>query len=151
MNKGLHMSMNRGWAAALFAALVAGLAALEAAADQPAGTEKITKETREAVEATKEYTAQQKEAFQRKAHEELAALQKQVIVLKGKVSEASTAARAELKKSIAELEKKKDTAKNKLDELRSATDTKWTEVKSGVNSALDELKESYQKALSRLP
>lgn len=151
MNKGLHMSMNRRWAAALLAASVAGLAALEAAADQPSGTEKITKETREAVEATKEYTAQQKEAFQRKAHEELAALQKQIIALKGKVSEASTAARAELQKSIAELEKKKDAAKNKLDELRSATDTKWTEVKSGVNSALDELKESYQKALSRLP
>jgi chromosome segregation ATPase len=145
------MSMNRGWAAALFAALVPGLAALEAAADQPAGAEKIRKETREAVEATKEYTAQQKEAFQRKAHEELAALQKQIIALKGKMSEASTAARAELQKSIAELEKKKDAAKNKLDELRSATDAKWMDVKSAVNASIDELKQSYQKALSHLP
>lgn len=151
MNKGLHMSMNRRWAAALLAASVAGLAALEAAADQSAGTEKIRKETREAVDATKEYTAQQKEAFQRKAHEELAALQKQIIALKGKVSEASTAARAELQKSIAELEKEKDAAKNKLDELRSATDAKWAEMKSGVNAALDKLKQAYQKTLSRLP
>jgi hypothetical protein len=46
---------------------------------------------------------------------------------------------------------KKDVVKDKLDELRSATDAKWTEVKSGVNSAVDELKRSYQKAWSRLP
>ena len=39
----------------------------------------------------------------------------------------------------------------RLDELRAATDAKWTELKSGVNAAIDELKESYRKALSRLP
>jgi chromosome segregation ATPase len=121
------------------------------AVEPPVDTEKITKEARETIEATKQYTAQQKEAFQRKAHEELAAVQKQIIALRGKASEASAATRAELQKSISELEKKKDAAKNKLDELRATTDAKWNDVKAGMNSALDDLKNSYQKALSYLP
>jgi DNA repair exonuclease SbcCD ATPase subunit len=121
------------------------------AGDQPVGADKVAKEAQEALEAAKEYTAQQKEAFQRKAHEELVAIQKQIIALQGKVGEASAATRAELQKSLAELERKKDAAKDRLDELRAATDAKWTELKSGVNAAIDELKESYRKALSRLP
>ncbi|MBI3357830.1 MAG: hypothetical protein HY038_13870, partial [Nitrospirae bacterium] len=103
------------------------------------------------IEATKQYTAQQKEDFQRKAHEELVAIQKQISALRGKATEASASTRAGLQKSLNELEKKRDAAKDKLDELRAATDAKWSEVKVGVNSALDELKNSYQKALSRLP
>jgi hypothetical protein len=40
---------------------------------------------------------------------------------------------------------------NKLDELRAGTDARWNDVKAGMKSALDELKNSYQKALSHLP
>ena len=145
--------MNRGnslwgivWMGIIWAIPVQGLAA------EPAvGTEKITKEARETIEATKQYTAQQKEAFQRKAHEELVAIQKRIIALRGKATEASASTRAGLQKSLNDLEKKRDAAKDKLDELRAATDVKWGEVKAGMNNALDELKNSYQKALSHLP
>jgi len=121
------------------------------AAEPPIGAEKITKEARETIEATKQYTAQQKEAFQRKAHEELVTLQKQISALRGKASDASTTTREEFKKSMNELEKKKDAVKHKLDELRTATDAKWNDMKAGANSAIEELKHSYQKALSYLP
>jgi len=145
--------MNRGHF--LFAIAWIGIVAIVPlpgmAVEPPVDAEKITKEARETIEATKQYTAQQKEAFQRKAHEELAAIQKQIIALRGKASEASAATRAELQKSISELEKKKDAAKDKLDELRSATDAKWSEVKAGMNSALDELKRSYQHVREKLP
>lgn len=124
---------------------------LSLAVESSADMEKVTKEAQETLEATVEYTAQQKEAFQRKAHEELAAIQKQIIALKGKAGDASASTRAELQKSINELEKKKDAAKNKLDELRSATDAKWTDMKAGMSSALEELKGSYRKAMSILP
>ncbi len=124
---------------------------LSLAGEPPTGPETITKEARETIEATREYTAQQKEAFQRKAHEELSAVQKKIIVLHGKVGEASVTTRAGLQKSIAEVEKKKGVVKNKLDELRSATDEKWSDVKSGVSSALDELNRSFQRVRDRLP
>ena len=121
------------------------------AAEPPVDTKKIVTEAREAIEATKQYTVQQKEAFHRKAHEELVAIQKQVFALQGKASKALAVIRTELQKSINELGKKWDIAKNKLDELRAATDAKWIDVKTGMTSALDELKNSYLKALSHLP
>jgi cell division septum initiation protein DivIVA len=131
--------------------LVGTMLAQGMVADTFAGAEKLTKEARETVEATKEYTVQQKEAFQRKAQEELAAVQGQISALRGKTREVSAAARAEIQKSIDELEKQKDVAKDKLDTLRTATDAKWNEMKTRVDTAFDEVKRSYQKVLSRLP
>ena len=116
-----------------------------------AGTETITKEAKETLEATKQYTMEQKEAFKRKVHEELAIVQKQLGALREKGHEASAATRAELQRSIDELEKKKDAAKHELEQLKAVTDSKWAAMKANVNSALEDLKSSYQKAVSRLP
>jgi hypothetical protein len=116
-----------------------------------AGTETITKEAKETLEATKQYTVEQKEAFLRKAQEELAVVQKQISLLREKGHEVSAASRAELQKSIGELERKRDAAKRDLEHLREVTDSKWTAMKAEVNSALEDLKRSYQKAVSRLP
>ena len=121
------------------------------AAESEASAEKVVKETREAIEATKEYTVQQKQAIERKAHEELVALQRQITELRGKVTKASDATRAELQKSLNELEKKKDGAKARLEELKGTTDAKWHEVREGMTTALNELQQSYQKLLSHLP
>lgn len=115
------------------------------------GPDKIVKEAWETLEATKEYTDQQKSAFQRKAQEELAVLQQQITALRGKVEDASVSTRAELQKSLTELEKKKDGVRKQLDELKQTTDKKWQDVQDGMNSALQELKQSYQKLLSRIP
>jgi len=145
MNRGL-ISSGIVWAAIVAIAPLPG-----SAAEPPVDTPKITKEAQEAFEATKQYMVHQKKAFQRKAREELLAIQKQIIVLRGKTSEASTATRTELQKSANELEKKKDAAKIKLEELRATTDVKWNAMKAGMNSALDELKISYHEALSHLP
>ena len=120
-------------------------------AESMTGTDKIVKEARETIEATKEYTDQQKSAFQRKAQEELAALQQQIAALRKKVEDASVSTRAELQKSLNELEKKKDGVRQQLDELRQTTDKKWQNVQDSMNSALHELKQSYQKLLSRIP
>jgi len=116
-----------------------------------AGTDTITQEARETVDATKKYTIQQKEAFQQKAQEELIAVQRQITALRDKSRNASTAVRADLQESIDELEKKKEAAREKLATLRVATDEKWNAVKSGVDTAFDEIKSSYRKAVSHLP
>jgi hypothetical protein len=61
--------MNCGWLAArVVSTVLASVIPLSGmAAESEANAEKVAKEAREAIEATKEYTAQQKEAFQRKA------------------------------------------------------------------------------------
>jgi hypothetical protein len=148
MLKGIRMKTLMGLRK--IALSVVGLALLAGpvqGAEAPTATDRLTKETREAIDATQSYTAQQKEAFQRKAQAELAALQKQIAALQSRVGEASAATRADLQVSIADLEKKKEGARRKMDELRSATDAKWADVKSGMSSALEDVQAAYRKAL----
>ena len=145
--------MNRGWLAvgALLAAFVSVVPWSGMAAETTASAEKVAKEAQEAIEATKEYTAQQKEAFQRKAQDELAAIQRQIIGLSEKIAKASESTRADLQKSLHELEKKKDGVRERLDELKVATDAKWHGVKDGMNKALNELQPSCRKLLFHMP
>jgi flagellar motility protein MotE (MotC chaperone) len=144
--------MNRYWWAASVVSVTSASLVLWSgmAAESTVSAEKVVKETQEAIEATKD-TAQQKEAFQLKAQEELAAIQRQIIGLRGKITKASESTRADLQKSLNELEKKKDSVKERLDELKGATDAKWHEVREGMNNALNELKQSCQKLLSHMP
>lgn len=109
----------------------------------------IAKEARETVEATVQYTAQEKEAFQRKAQEEFAEIQSRMTALQGQADKASASARAELQKSIQELEVKKEAARKQLDALKSATDAKWNEMKTGVHAAIEEMNQSYQRLRSK--
>jgi parvulin-like peptidyl-prolyl isomerase len=119
---------------------------------EPAVTaETIRKDARETLEATRQYTAQQKEAFQQAAREELEVIQRQILQLQSKVGQASASARAELQQSINDLEVKKDATRKTLEELKSATDAQWDGVKSGIHRAIDELKQLSREALSRIP
>lgn len=145
------MIRRRGSIRAAWVVLVGAILLSGPAIESSPGTEKIVKEARETVEATREYTAQQKEAFQQKVHEELAAVQKQISALQGRAHDISAATRADLQESIAELEKKREAAREQLNTLRAATDDKWNSLKTGMDAALDEIKSSYRKAVSRLP
>lgn len=128
-----------------------GLAAAGVEASEKTVTpDTITKEARETIEVTAQYTAQQKEAFQRKAQEELEAIQKQMAALQGKADKASASARTELEKSIRELEVKKEAVKQQIDGLKSATDAKWNEMKASVHSAIEEMHQSFQRLRSKL-
>lgn len=98
-----------------------------------------------------EYTIQQKEAFQRAAHEELIAVQKQITVLQGKVRDMSASARVDLQESINELEKKRDKMKEQLKEMQTTTDEKWHAIRSSVETAIEELKDACRKVMSRVP
>jgi DNA repair exonuclease SbcCD ATPase subunit len=121
------------------------------AEEKPVTGGTVAKEAREAVEATTQYTAQQKEAFQRKAQEELDAVQKQIAALQAKTTQASESVRMELKQSIQELEAKKAATRKQLEELQAATGSKWNDMKNHVHSAIEDLKQSYQKMRSNLP
>lgn len=121
------------------------------AAESTVGTEKIVKEARETIEATREYTAQQKEAIEQKMREELTVFQRHIVELREKVTQASDSTRVELQKSLNELERRKDGVKEQLDELKSTTDAKWHEVQEAMTTTLNELKQSYQKLVSHLP
>ena len=121
------------------------------ASDKPVTGDTVIRETQEAVTATKDYTIQQKDAFQRKVQTELDEMQVRNTQLRGQVTHASAEARADIQKAIGELEKKKDLANKKAQDIHSATASSWEQVKSKTAAAMDVLRDSLTQALSHLP
>lgn len=124
---------------------------LAGAADKQVFGGTVIKQTQEAMIATKVYTIQQKDAFQRKVQAELEEIQVHITKLRGQVNHASTEARTDIQKAIAELEKKRDLAKKKAEDIHSATASSWEQVKSKTAAAMDDLRDSVNRTLSHLP
>jgi TolA-binding protein len=121
------------------------------ASDKPVTGDTVIRETQEAVTATKDYTIQQKEVFQRKVQAELDEMQLRITHLRGQVTHASVEAQADLQKAIKELEKKKELAQKKVEDIHSATASSWEQVKSKTAAAMDDLRDSFTRARSHLP
>jgi len=121
------------------------------ASDKPVTGDTVIRETQEAVTVTKDYTIQQKDAFQRKVQTELDEMKVRIRELRGQVKHASAEARADLQKAIGELEKKKDLATKKVKAIHSATASSWEQVKSKTEAAMDDLRDSLTRARSHLP
>jgi ribosome-interacting GTPase 1 len=121
------------------------------ASDKPVTGDTVVREAQEAVTATKDYTIQQKDAFQRKVQTELDEMQVRIRQLRGEVKHVSGEARVEIQKAIRELEKKKDLASKKVEAIQSATASSWEQVKSKTEAAMDDLRDSLTRARSYLP
>jgi TolA-binding protein len=121
------------------------------ASDKPVTGDTVIRETQEAVTATKDYTIQQKEVFQRKVQAELDEMQLRIAQLRGQVAHASVEAQADVQKAIKELEKKKELTQKKVEDIHSATASSWEQVKSKTAAAMDDLRDSFTRARSHLP
>lgn len=119
--------------------------------DKPMTGDRVIREAQEAVTATKDYTIHQKDAFQRKVQTELDEMQVRITQLRGQVNHASAEARTDIQKAIVELEKKKDLANKKAEDIHSATASSWEQVKSKTSAAMDDLRGSLNRTLSHLP
>jgi hypothetical protein len=111
----------------------------------------VLREAQEAVIATKDYTIQQRDAFQRKVQSELDEVQTRITQLRSQVKHASVEAREDTQKAISQLEKKKELAETKLQEIHSATASSWEQAKSKTAAAMDDLQNSLTKTLSHFP
>ena len=119
--------------------------------DKPVTGERVVREAQEAVTATKDYTIQQKEAFQRKVQSELDEVQARIAQLRGQVKHTSAETKADIQKAISELEKKKDLGEKKVQDIHSATASSWEQMKLKTSVAMDDLRDSLNRTLSHLP
>ena len=131
--------------------LAISIAVAAEASDKPVTGDTVIRETQEAVTATKDYTIQQKDAFQRKIQTELDEMQVRITQFHGQVKHASTETRTDIQKAIVELEKKKALANKKAQDIHSATASSWEQVKSKTTAAMDDLRDSFTRARSHLP
>lgn len=135
----------------LTALLTVSVVVAAGASDKRVTGDKVIRETEEAVTATKDYTIQQKDAFQRKVQQELDEMKVRIKQLREQLKRASGQAKVNLQKAIVELEKKIDLANKKAQEIHSATAASWEQVKSKTAAAMDDLRDSYNRAQSNLP
>ena len=118
------------------------------ASDKQVMGDRVIREAQEAVTATKDYTIQEKDAFQRKVQSELDEMQARITQLRGQVNQVSAEARADIQKAIEEFEKKKDQANKKAEAIHSSTAFSWEQVKLKTAAAMDDLRDSLARARS---
>ena len=132
--------------------LLANLVVVAAGASgKPVTGVTVIRETQEAVTATKDYTIQQKDAFHQKVQTELDEMQVRITQLRGQVTHASAEARVDIQKAIGELEKKKDLAEKKAQDIHSATASSWEQAKLKTAVAMDDFRDSLTLTLSHFP
>ncbi|HEU18598.1 MAG TPA: DUF2254 domain-containing protein [Deltaproteobacteria bacterium] len=69
--------------------------------------------------------------------------------LEAKAEKAKAEAKADYQKQIEDLRDKKQTAKDKLDEVKQAGEEAWEELKSGAEEAFDTMKNAFQSAIAK--
>ena len=90
-----------------------------------------------------------KEAYKAEMEEKLRGLGAKLGELKAKTGEVKEDARKEFKEQIVKLERKHNSAKAKLEELKRTGARKWKKVKSEMTLAAKDLEDSYHKVIGR--
>ncbi len=117
-------------------------------AETKVSSEDVKRETGKALETTKTYLAQQKEKYQKDAESTLNDLNDKIKGLQSKAEQAGTDTKAKYNEIIEGLRKKQGEAQNKLNDLKAKSADAWEDIKSGMDAALENLKNSYSDAVS---
>ncbi len=101
-------------------------------------------DTTNKVVAAENYTEQQVQEFDKKAEREFHKLGKQLDDLKAQSQKQTGDAKAALDKKIAEAQQKIDDLKPKLAELKTATTNAWSDIRSGFEKGLDDVRNALK-------
>jgi seryl-tRNA synthetase len=118
------------------------------AQQSPVTRQEVKKEAADTMEKAKAYAEQQKQIYTKKVQATLDDLSKRIDQLKDQAKVAKGEALTKIQSALADLKVKEDQAKQKLQELGSSTGPAWEQVKAGVDKAVGELQNAYNKASS---
>ena len=122
----------------------------DSARDPSTQLDRVKQETKEALDATKDYAYAQKAEYAAKIRAELAALNKELDQLSAKVESSSASAKAEAKAKLQDVRERVARLGEKLDNVQNATESTWEEVKAGVKKGYEEVKDSFNQFRSWL-
>ncbi len=88
---------------------------------------------------------QEHEAYQKKAQGELNGYKQKTKQLEAKTKNLEEKAKMEVKEDAAKLHEKMDVAEAKLKSMKSASGEAWEKTKAEFDSAMEGVKESYEK------
>ena len=102
-----------------------------------------------AAEVAKDYTVAKKEEYGRKVEKEFAEQSDKIDALKKKAESLAGEAKAKMQEQFADVEKKREVVKKKMGDLKTSTSQAWDDIKVGIDRAMADMKEAYEKARNR--
>ena len=112
--------------------------------------ERVEKETREAVSATKDYLAEQSAAAREKLSRQLTNFDREMEQLKARAAQAGDKAKAEWEEAQPRLEAQRAEAAKRLEELKASSRETWSETVSKTEKVFADLEEDFKEAWARL-
>jgi predicted small secreted protein len=97
-----------------------------------------------------DYTYEKKEEYQRSLTAQMKEIDVKIDELKVKAGRASDSVKAEFPRDMEALDRQKAVLAEKMEAVKSSSASKWHEVKAGANSAMDSVKQTYEKAKAKL-
>jgi cell division septum initiation protein DivIVA len=108
--------------------------------------EDVKQKTRQAYSAAKGYTQEQVQAFREQTENKLTEYKKKIDQLQAKAEELGGDAKAKAEQQLAVVRQKRDNVSEKLKDLSSSGGNAWEQIKSGVDTAMDDLASAYKNA-----
>ena len=97
-----------------------------------------------------DYTYEKKEEYQRALAGQMRELDAKIAQLKAKAARASDAVKAEFSRDMEVLDRQKAVLAQKMEAVKDSSASAWSDVKAGANSAMDSVKQTYEKAKAHL-
>jgi outer membrane murein-binding lipoprotein Lpp len=105
----------------------------------------VKQDSREAVD----YTYEKKEEYQRTLAAQMQELDSKIDELKARAGRASDTVKAEFARDMEVLDRQKAVLAEKMEAVRASSASAWTDAKAGANSALDSVRQTYERARAR--
>jgi peptidoglycan hydrolase CwlO-like protein len=96
-----------------------------------------------------DYTYDKKEEYQRALAAQMRELDTKVDELKTKAARANDAVKAEFARDMDALDRQKALLAEKMDAVKSSSAAAWNDAKAGANSAMDSVRQTYERAKAR--
>jgi hypothetical protein len=96
-----------------------------------------------------DYTYERKEEYQRALTAQMRELDSKTEELKAKAARAGDAVKAEFARDMEALDRQKAVLAEKMDAVTSSSASAWNDVKAGANSAMESIRQTYDKAAAR--
>jgi hypothetical protein len=109
-------------------------------------SEDVRRDASQAVNTAAEYSQQTKEEFQKKLATQFDELDDKIVKLREKGRDLKDESKVKWDQKMAELEKKREAARVKLDEVGHSSAEAWKDVQKGAASAWDELDKAFRDA-----
>ena len=88
----------------------------------------------------------ERQVYRDRAEAKLRELERQIDALRERLSRSTEKQRRDLDPQLAELERRREFAHQKLEKFETSSQEAWVDMKAGIDAAMDDLEAAYRRA-----